>query len=84
MLNDENIEDQYVILREGVLRPEYSDITWRTVLATGGFGCSPNTSGRAVFVEFVRDGEQTRYNRGDIERLAAPDEVEAAQALADA
>ena len=34
-------------------------------LAQSGFGCSPDASGRAVYGQFLIDGEEVRFNRQD-------------------
>lgn len=34
-------------------------------LATAGFGCNPNSSGRAVYATCLGDGEETRWERHD-------------------
>lgn len=34
-------------------------------LAEGGFGCSPDSRGRAVYATCLSDGEKTRWNRAD-------------------
>jgi len=34
-------------------------------LATGGFGCDPKASGRAIYATCLGDGEQSRWNRED-------------------
>lgn len=47
-------------LKESCWRQE--DQLW---LGTGGFGCDPNSSGRAVFATCLSDGEETRWNRAD-------------------
>ena len=73
-----DIKGRYVIVREDRMAQAYKDITWRTALANGGFGTSPTAMGRAVFVTDVRDGNDRRINRDDIDRLATVEEVEAA------
>lgn len=47
-------------LRESCWDP--SNMLW---LAEGGFGCSPTSSGRAVYATCLGDGEKTRWNRSD-------------------
>ena len=34
-------------------------------LATGGFGCNPKASGRAIYAACLGDGEESRWNRED-------------------
>lgn len=74
-----DLEGKHVLLREDVLAPEWRDPTWRVALAKGGFGCHPGLRGKAVLVEHVRDGDSSRFERYEIERLATPEEVEAAR-----
>jgi hypothetical protein len=74
-----DLEGKHVVLAESRMATAYRDITWRVVLAEGGFGCSPTAMGRAVFVKHLRDGDTGRFNRGDVERLATPEEVDLAK-----
>lgn len=74
------LEGKHVIIGERAMGAAYRDVTWRTVLAKGGFGCSPGLRGKAVFVEHVRDGDTGRFERYEIERLATPEEVAEAKA----
>jgi len=81
-INGIDLEGQHVVLREDAMAADYRDMSWRVVLATGGFGCSPNAIGRAVFVEHVRDGEKARWNRDQVERLATQDDIDEAEMAA--
>ena len=71
-----NLKDKHAILKAYVNPPE---IVHRVVRCTGGFGCNPASLGRAVFVSFLTRDHSDRYDRGDIERLATPEEVEEAE-----
>ena len=53
-----------------VLRPDrMKDECWfpqnQLWYGEGGFGCSPTSSGRAVYATCLGDGEKTRWNRAD-------------------
>ena len=48
------------------LNEEYWSPENQLWLATGGFGCDPNASGRAVYATCLYDGEETRWNRHQI------------------
>lgn len=61
----QNFAGKVVVLRpdrlaESCLSPQ--NLLW---LAECGFGCDPNSSGRAVFATCLGDGEKTRWNRLD-------------------
>ncbi len=69
---DKNHCDKYVdftgkiaVLKPEILKDEYKTPDYQLFYCTDGFGCSPTASGRAVYGEFVKDGEKVRYNRED-------------------
>jgi hypothetical protein len=58
-------EGRVLVLSPDILKEScwsQQDQLW---LATGGFGCAPNSSGRAVFATCLNDGEKARWNRAD-------------------
>lgn len=72
-----NLTDRWIVVKEEVIIPKYRDLRFRIARASGGFGCNPESMGRAVFCTYV-DGESVRWDRPDIERFATDTEVEAA------
>jgi len=54
-----------LILRADVLKESYRTPENQLFLAQSGFGCSPDASGRAVYGQFLIDGEEVRFNRHD-------------------
>lgn len=52
----------------------------RVFWAEGGFGCDPDKLGTKVFGRIVATGEECFIRRGDVARLATPDEIAAARA----
>lgn len=72
----ENITDKHVVVREDFFQPAYRDIQYRVFLASGGFGCFPNTRGTAVFGSSPIDGEKFRIDGFDIERYATDEEIQ--------
>lgn len=71
----EDFEGKLVVLRKGVLKPDYEHL--RVVIACGGFSCHPDTIGSGVFVMFS-DGDEARFERYHISGYATPDEARAA------
>jgi len=67
-----DLTDQVVIFRQSRLTVPASKHPFRV---KGGFGASPNTMGRALFGEFLSDGEECRMEGYDVERLATEDEI---------
>jgi hypothetical protein len=61
--NKQDFEGKVVVLSQNILKESCwtpKDQLW---LATGGFGCRHDSSGRAVFATCLADGEETRWNR---------------------
>ncbi|MCL2838099.1 MAG: DUF3849 domain-containing protein [Oscillospiraceae bacterium] len=63
--DNSNYEGKLLVIRPSALNEQYWSPRYQLFVAKSGFGCDPNASGRAVFGEYLIDGEQTRMNRGD-------------------
>lgn len=57
--------NKVLILDPSVLKDEYKTPNDQLFLAKGGFGCHPNSRGRKVFGQFLKDGEDTHFYRED-------------------
>lgn len=62
----EDLTGRVVVVSPQHLKEEYWAPENQLWLATGGFGCSPTASGRAVYATCLIDGDETRWDRGDI------------------
>lgn len=75
-----DLKGKVLVVRKNALAAEWRDKD-RRFHATDGFGCSPIKMGRAVFGDFLLDGEHCRMNRSDFEGVAAdqtlPDNLKA-------
>ena len=58
--------DKVVVINPYIFKDEYKTPEDQLFLAKSGFGCSPNSRGRKVFGQFLKDGEKTHYQRSDI------------------
>jgi len=58
-----DFECKIVILSPRALKEKYWSPENQLWYATGGFGCSPTASGRAVYATALCDGEKTRWDR---------------------
>lgn len=61
----QNYKGKLLIIRAESLKEEYRTPENQLFLASGGFGCDPNASGRKVFGKFLSDGEETHFYRSD-------------------
>ena len=66
----ESLVEKLIILRPTSLAPEYRTADCQLGYATGGFGCSPGASGRAVYFRELFSGEECRWNIGDVLGIA--------------
>lgn len=64
-IHQQDFTGKLLILRDTVLNEASRTPENQLFLASGGFGCSPNARGRAVFGEFLIDGEKARFERQD-------------------
>ena len=55
-----------IIIKPEVLAPEYRRSEHQIKRATGGFGCSPNSRGNAVFCKDLYSGKESRFERHDV------------------
>lgn len=62
---DRNVEGKVLVLSPDTLKESSwtpQDQLW---LATGGFGCEPKASGRAIYATCLGDNKEARWNRED-------------------
>lgn len=57
-------EGKVLVISPNRLKDEYKTPEDQLFVATGGFGCHPNKIGTKVFGYFLKDGEQTSWERG--------------------
>lgn len=62
---DQDYTGKVLILRPDRLKDECWSAQNQLWYGEGGFGCSPTSSGRAVYATCLGDGEKTRWNRAD-------------------
>jgi len=67
----ENPENQDLTGKVVILAPDcyQGDQAARRFRCAGGFGCKPFTRGKAIFGEFLIDGEKGRVERYEIEAV---------------
>lgn len=63
--HEQDYKGKVLVMSLDTLRESCWDPRNQLWLAEGGFGCSPHSSGRAVYATCLGDGEKTRWNRTD-------------------
>lgn len=64
-LNGQELEGKVLAMSPYSLKESYWAPENQLWLATGGFGCSPDAAGQAVYGVCLGDGEHTRWDRSD-------------------
>ena len=63
--HEQDFKGKVLVLSLDVLQESCWNSCNQLWLGEGGFGCSPTSSGRAVYATCLGDGEETRWNRSD-------------------
>lgn len=74
-----DLTDQTVVIAAKYHIPTYRALEHRVFRVTGGFGASPNTSGSALFGQYLLDGEECRLEGRMVERLATEADLAAVE-----
>ncbi len=77
----ENNEGLVAIIKLKTLSEEYRKPEYQLFRLTGGFGCTPTSSGNACYGYFCKDGEETRWERQNFIGIANADAVKIAEQL---
>lgn len=67
---EESLEGKLIIISPASLAPEYRTADCQLGIALGGFGCSPNANGRAVYFEELYSGQKCRWEASDVLGIA--------------
>lgn len=62
----ETLKGKIVVLKTDILQREYRSIAHQLYLEDGGFGCSPNGSGNAIFAYNLYTGKEVRIEKYDV------------------
>lgn len=73
--SEDDLNNQVVVIRADVLRPEYRSARYQLRLCTGGFGASPHSRGSACYCKDLVTGKDSRFERRDILGVMEPDEL---------
>jgi len=74
---DEDLTGKVIIIKAEALAPEYRRSEKQLRIATSGFGCDPNASGRAVYCKELYSGKESRFERYDVLGVADPERLPA-------
>jgi hypothetical protein len=64
-----DLEGKTVLLKKEFFKPQFQEESQRIVKVLGGFGAKKDTMGTALYVKFLCDGEETRFEGYQIEKI---------------
>lgn len=73
----ESLQGKVVAVKLAVLRPEYQSADHQLIFITGGNGAHGNSRGTACFCKNLYTGEETRWERYDIQGEVRPEHLPA-------
>lgn len=73
----ESLQGKVVAVKLAVLRPEYQSADHQLIFITGGNGARGNSRGTACFCKNLYTGEETRWERYDIQGEVRPEHLPA-------
>ncbi|MBD5182487.1 MAG: DUF3849 domain-containing protein [Bacteroidales bacterium] len=71
----QDYKGKLLIIRAEVLKEECRTPENQLFLASSGFGCSPGSSGRKVFGQFLSDGEKAQFYRSDFVGVVSDEHI---------
>ena len=69
---ESDIKSKLVVIKPEALSPEYRSAEYQLGICRTGFGCRPDASGTAVYIDKLSNGETSRFERYEIAGVADP------------
>ena len=71
----QNYTGKLLIIKETSLKEEFRTPENQLFLASGGFGCKPDSGNKKVFGKFLSDGEESYFYRSDFVGVIADEHI---------
>lgn len=72
-ISNRDFNNEVIVIKAEVLRPEYRTAAHQVLYCTGGSGARLNAYGRSVFCEYLQTGEHVRYDRLAVQGILKPE-----------
>lgn len=70
------LDDRIIVLSSNIFKDSYQNPIHHIARASGGFGCSPDARGSAIFIDYLQDNTSGRTERGSIAYIIKKDKEE--------